>query len=157
MAAWPRLLPVLLALLGAGARPPLRRYGVLILLAALAGLLGVMGLAMLVGSVFLRLADGMSAAAAAAVTGGGLLVIAGLILLAGWLVRRRPRRRPIPAPRAGNAAVIAELAAVAQAAIQRDARSEHPRFALAALVVGCAIGASPKLRAALAALLGRAL
>jgi hypothetical protein len=161
MAAWSRLMPsVLDAVLAAGARVQVRRYCLHILLLALAGLVAVMGFAMLVAGIFLRLAECMTMASAAAVTGGGLLLAAGLVALTAWLLSRRAARPALGAAAApdwanGSAAVIAELLVAAEAAIQRDARAESPRFAILALLAGCALGASPKLRRILADLVPR--
>jgi hypothetical protein len=153
-----RLLPLLLPFVLAEARTEvqghLRSYGLHIALAVLAGLIGLMGAVMLVGSAFLRLAETMTAAEAAAITGGGLLVVAGLIaLIVGLLSRRRVRR---PAAQAtGGVAAIAEVLAVAEAAITRHARAEAPRFAVIALLAGCVLGASPSLRKTLLDLVSR--
>jgi len=150
-----QLLPSLVDVALAGARGRLRRYRLRLLLTALAGLVAIMGLAMLVGGAFLRLAACMTAPAAAAVTGGGLLIAAGLIALTARLLRRGRSRRPVRAPPPGGNAAIADLLGAAEAAIARDAQSETPSFAVTALLVGCAIGASPELRRALADLAAR--
>jgi hypothetical protein len=135
MAGFSLMMPLFLRPVLAGARHQVRAYCVRILLAAVAALVAAMGLAMLVGSAFLSLAEGMSAQAAAAVTGGGLLAAAVLLaLIAPRLGRGRPRRRPA-------------------AAIGRDARSETAGFVLTALLAGCAVGASPEFRRAIADLL----
>ena len=131
-------------------RDDMRRYCLRILLAALAALVATLGLVMLVVSAFLRLTESMAAPVAAAVTGGIVLVLAGLIALAAhWLSRGTRRKRSTaaaPPSITGSASSIADLFLVADAAIHADARSESPRFALIALLAGCAIGASPKLR-----------
>jgi predicted cation transporter len=155
MLALSRLVRLLLPFVWAEARTEVRGYCLHIALAVLAGLVGLMGVVMLVGSVFLRLAETMTAAAAAAVTGGGLLVIAGLIALTVGLLSRARRRRPLRKPANGGMAAIAELLAAGEAAIARDARSEAPRFAIMALLAGCVLGASPSLRKTLLDLVSR--
>jgi hypothetical protein len=60
-------------------------------------------------------------------------------------------RKPAP----GGLGAIADLVAVAEAAIARDARSEAPRFAVIALLAGCVLGASPSLRKTLLDLVSR--
>jgi len=142
----------LLAGVLADARGRWRRYCLRVAAGALAGLVAAMGLALLVGSAVLGLASAMTPGSAAAVTGGSLLVAAGLIVLAARLLRRR-RRRSIGAP-AGDRA-IAELLSAMEDALGDGVRSEAPSLAAAALLVGCAIGASPELRRALADLVSR--
>lgn len=160
MPASSRLTSFLLDAVLAGARSRARRYCLRVLLAALAGLVALMGLVMLVGGAFLRLAECMAAPAAAAVTGGGLLVAAGLIALTARLLRRGRSLKPAGAAAArgrtdGSTAAITALLAGAEAAIERDARAETPSFAIMALLAGCAIGASPALRRAIADLASR--
>lgn len=160
MFTWSRLMPLLLDAVLAGAPARRRRFRLRILLAALAGLIAVMGLVMLVGAAFLRLAECMSASTAASIVGGGLLVTAGLIALTARLLRCG--RSPNPAGDAaahertnGTAATIAALLSAAEAAIERDARSKTPHFAVMALLAGCAVGASPELRRVIAGLASR--
>ena len=152
MAILSNLMSALPASLLTDARAAMRRYGLRILLAALAALVGTFGLAMLVGSAFLWLAECMTAPAAAAVTGAGLLVAAGLIALTAALLGRRRSRRTTSKATDGGAAGIANTLAALQTAIGRDVRADAPTMALAALLAGCAIGASPRLRRAIAAL-----
>ena len=140
-----RLMQMLLHHALAGARGVVRRYRLSVVLGAVAALVATMGLAMLVAGVFLLLAESMAAPAAAAMTGGGLVAVAGLIGLAVWLLgRTRSRRRP--AATNGTSGIIDLVGA----AIAADARSETPLFAVAALLAGCAIGASPQLRCTIA-------
>jgi hypothetical protein len=149
MSALSRLIPSLLDVALSGGRDRLRGLYLRVLLVVLAGLVAALGLAMLAGSAFLALAVCMTAPAAAAVTGGGLLVAAGLIVLGARLLRRRRSRRPTRGPTTSAAAAIADLLSAAEAAIARDARAETPSFAVTALLIGCAIGASPQLRRAI--------
>jgi hypothetical protein len=109
---------------------------------------------MLVASAFLLLTETMAAPVAAAVTGGGLLVTAGLMALVAMFLRRaRSRRQNCGAETrkstTGSASCVADLLDAAEAAIDRDARSEIPLLALMALLAGCAIGTSPELRRAI--------
>jgi hypothetical protein len=150
MSAWLRLIPSLLDTLLADARPAVQRHCLRILLVILAVFVATFGLVMLVGGAFLWLAESLSAPTAAAVTGGGLLVVAGLIALAALLIGRGRRRRSMRKSTNGSASGIADLLAAMEAAIGRDARAEAPGFALIALLVGCAVGASPRLRRAIA-------
>jgi hypothetical protein len=152
----------LLACVRADARDRVRRYSIGLLLAALAALIATTGLAMLVGSAFLCLAESMTVQAAAAVTGGGLLVAAGLVAVTARLLSRSRSRRSTGGAAArestgGNTTGIADLLASVETAIGRGARSEAPGLALMALLAGCAIGASPSLRQAIVdlALFGR--
>jgi hypothetical protein len=143
----------------AGARCELRRSCRRLLLTAIAALVAVMGFVMLVGSLYLRLAESMSAPTAAAVTGGGLLVLAGVIALTTLLIRREaaPQPCPVAAPVAAAApskiSALTDLLAAAEVAIDRDAHAETQVFPLLALLAGCAVGASPQLRRTLADLL----
>ncbi|MBY0431282.1 MAG: phage holin family protein [Rhodospirillales bacterium] len=138
-------------------RDDVRRYALHILLAALAALVATLGFVMLMVSAFLRLGESMAAPAAAAVTGGIVLVLAGLIALAAQRFGHGTSRKRVPETArpsvTDSASGIAELLIAAEAAIGADARSKTPRFALMALLAGCAIGASPRLRRALADLI----
>lgn len=133
-------------------RDGVRRCCVRIVLAIAAAFVASIGLIMLVVGAHLHLAAQMPAPAAAAVTGGVLLILAGLMALIARQVGRGAPRKPVggTAPPRGGAAGIAELAMAAEAAIAADARSPAPRLALVAVLVGCAIGASPRLRRAIA-------
>jgi len=144
MSALSRLMPSLLRCVVADAQSELRRHRWRIVLAAVAALLAAMGLAMLAGGAFLLLAESMATAAAAAVTGGGLLAVAGLLALAA------PRSLKPAGDATDSASAIADLVGAAAAAIDRDAHSETPRFALLAVLAGCAVGASPQLRRVIA-------
>ena len=135
------------------------RYCIGILLAVLAALIATTGLAMLAVSAFLCLAVSMTTQAAAAVIGGGLLIAAGLVAVAARLLRRSRSTGGATSreSRGPSAPGIAALLASVETAIGREARSEGPGLALMALLAGCAIGASPSLRRAIAdlALFGR--
>ncbi len=146
MSAWLRLMPSLLDALLAGPRATVRGLCRGILLAALAMFVATLGLVVLVGSVFLWLAESMTMPAAAALTGGGLLVVAGLIGVAALLVGRGRSRRSRRKSSNGSASGIADLMVAMEAAIGRDVRANAPGVALIALLTGCAIGASPRLR-----------
>jgi len=137
---------VLLSVL-AGASVDGRRCCRRIIPALIAALVAVMGLAMLVGAAFFALAERMPASIAAAVTGGGLLAVAGLIGLIAWLVERG---RPTNAGSSTPANGLADLLRAAATAISRDAHEQAPQFAAIALLAGCALGASPRLRRVLA-------
>jgi len=156
MSVWPRVMCSLLAAMGARARDRVRHFGISILLAALAALIATMGLAMLVGSAFLCLADSMTAPAAAAVTGGGLLVAAGCVAATARLLSHSRSHRSTGGAAAREDGIANVLASV-ETAISRTAQAEAPGLALIALLAGCAIGASPSLRRAIAelALAGR--
>lgn len=133
-------------------RDGVRRCCIHIALAAAAAFVASIGLIMLVVGAHLHLAAQMPAPAAAAVTGGALLILAGLIALIARRFGRSTSRKPaagVASPKNG-AMDIAGLAIAAEAAITADARSPTPRLALVAVLVGCAIGASPRLRRAIA-------
>jgi hypothetical protein len=147
-------MPLLVQFVLSGAEEKARRSCLRVLLAAIALFVATMGLVLLVASVFLLLTDKMAIPAAAAVTGGGLLAAAGLIALAVLLLNRRgSRRTAMPKPAETDATNLADLLRAAEAAIGRDARSDPPLFPLLALLAGCAIGASPRLRRVLADLI----
>lgn len=131
----------------AGASVDGRRCRRRIVPALIAAFVAVMGLAMLVGAAFFGLAERMPASLAAAVTGGGLLAMAGLIGLIAWLL---DRARPAVAASSPPASGFADLLSAAATAIGRDAHEQAPQFAVIALLAGCAVGASPRLRRVLA-------
>jgi len=162
MPIWSSLIRSLLAPVRARTRERVRRYCIGIVLAVLAAVIATTGLAMLAVSTFLYLADSMTTQAAAAVTGGGLLIVAGLVALAARLLGRSRSGRstggaPAREPTGSSTPAIEDLLASVETAIARELRSEAPGLALIALLTGCAIGASPQLRRAIAdlALRGR--
>lgn len=115
--------------------------------AVIAVLVAMAGVTMLVAAVFFGLAERMPASMAAAVTGGGLLVVAVLIGLIAWLLERgRPPATASPSSANG----LTDLLSAAATAISRDARDQAPQLAVIALLAGCALGASPRLRRVLA-------
>jgi len=116
-----------------------------LVLAATVAVIATLGLTMLAVGGFLRLAEVMPAPTAAMVMGGAVLAVAGLIALIGCLLVRRPA-----APSRSANDRPADLLLAAVTAIGRDATRHAPQLALLALVAGTAIGASPRLRKALA-------
>ena len=131
----------------AGAHKVGRRCVRRLLLVAIVAVVATMGLTMLVVGVFLRLAETMPVSAAAMVTGGAVLVGAGLIASIACLLGRRPWEEAATPP---SATGPADLLVAAATAIGRDATEHAPQLAVFALLAGTAIGASPRLRRALA-------
>ena len=80
------------------------------------------------------------------------MVLAGLAAFGTRWVGARSEPKPAASPEAtsGDLSGLIGLIATLEAAIDADARSERPRFALVALTAGCALGASPRLRRILA-------
>lgn len=148
-----RLIPPLVVPALTGAQGEFHRHCRRIALTAVAAITAIMGSAMLVGAAFLHLAETIPAPTAAMVVGAGLLVIAGIIAAAAMLPGRANSRPAMGNPPDDRAAKMANILVAAEAAINRDARSETPLLALSALVAGCALGASPQLRRALAGLI----
>jgi hypothetical protein len=137
-------LPLIASLLkGAGVGEAIGRLRRHLLLTAAITAAAFAGGGMLTAGGFLYLAEAIGAPAAAVTAGAGLLAVAGLLALTGQ-VRRRTMMRATAQPAEAAPDVPALLAAV-EAAIRRDARSEMPLFALAALLAGCAV-ASPQVR-----------
>ncbi len=150
MSAWSLLMPSLLDTVLAGTGAAVQRLCVRILLTVLAVFVATCGFVVLVGSAFLWLSESLSTQVATAVTGGGLLAAAGLIALAALLVGRGRLRRPTLKSTEGSTSRITDLLAAMETTMGRDASANAPGVALIALLVGCAVGASPGLRRAIA-------
>jgi hypothetical protein len=126
-----------------------------VILGLLTAIVLTAGIGWLLAALWLALQTALSPAAAAAWTGLVAVAVAGVIAAAAYASRRSPVRRS-PAPDAASGfeeEVAGRLAALAG----RDAAAfvaAHPgRAAVVALALGLAVGASPRLRAALRDLL----
>jgi hypothetical protein len=118
----------------------LRRACIAAALFLVALVLAVIALALLAWSGFYLLLPKLGPAGAALVVGLVVLGLAAIVALIGILAGRRPRRRsPAPASAAG-----AGLEGVA-AGLGLSAAKAAPKAALAALVIGIAVGALPLL------------
>ena len=130
-------------------RATLRRYCLRLALICFAAVVAAIGMSMGAFAAYLRLAEIMAAPWAAALTGSAALVLAGLAACSTRWVGARSDPKPAASPEA-SPGDLSGLLATLEAAIDADARSERPRFALVALTAGCALGASPRLRRILA-------
>ncbi|WP_225768104.1 hypothetical protein [Inquilinus sp. Marseille-Q2685] len=117
----------------------LRRACIAAALFAVALVLAVIALVLLAWSGFYLLLPRLGPAGAALVVGLVVLGLAAVVALIGVLAGRRPRRRPAPASTAG-----AGLDGIA-AGLGLSAAKAAPKAALAALVIGIAVGALPLL------------
>lgn len=141
---------------GAEVKTVLRRTAIRAGLLAFALLLLMIGLQAIAVSAYLALDRHFSNEAAALLTAIGLLVLAGIVAAVAMSLRLRPsrRQRAASAVRAeATADAAAEEAAIAAARLQSAAGELHRQIgaygrgaALTALLVGVAVGASPRLQ-----------
>ena len=120
----------------------LRRACIAAALFLFALVLVVIALVLLAWSGFYLLLPDLGPAGAALVVGLIALGLAAIVALIGVLAGRGPRRRPAPPPPASAAG--AGLEGVA-AGLGLSAAKAAPKAALAALVIGIAVGALPLL------------
>ncbi|MGK9234702.1 hypothetical protein KXS07_18095 [Inquilinus limosus] len=116
----------------------LRRACIAAALFLVALVLAVIALAMLAWSGFYLLLPGLGPAGAALVIGLIALGLAAVVALIGVLAGRRRRRRPAPAAAGVGLEGLA-------AGLGLSAAKAAPKAALAALVIGIAVGALPLL------------
>lgn len=118
----------------------LRRACIAAALFLVALVLAVIALVLLAWSGFYLLLPKLGPAGAALVVGLVVLGLAAIVALIGVLAGRRPRRRA-PAPASATGAGLEGVAA----GLGLSAAKAAPKLALAALVVGIAVGALPLL------------
>jgi hypothetical protein len=119
----------------------LRRACIAAALFLVALVLAVIALVLLAWSGFYLLLPKLGPAGAALVVGLVVLGLAAIVALIGVLAGRRPRRRPAPAPASAAGAGLEGVAA----GLGLSAAKAAPKLALAALVIGIAVGALPLL------------
>lgn len=119
----------------------LRRACIAAALFLVALVLAVIALVLLAWSGFYLLLPKLGPAGAALVVGLVVLGLAAIVALIGVLAGRRPRRRPAPAPTSAAGAGLEGVAA----GLGLSAAKAAPKLALAALVIGIAVGALPLL------------
>ncbi|MGO1076518.1 hypothetical protein [Inquilinus sp. CA228] len=119
----------------------LRRACIAAALFLVALVLAVIALVLLAWSGFYLLLPKLGPAGAALVVGLVVLGLAAIVALIGVLAGRRPRRRPAAAPASAAGAGLEGVAA----GLGLSAAKAAPKVALAALVIGIAVGALPLL------------
>lgn len=122
----------------------LRRACIAAALLAFALVLAVIALVLLAWSGFYLLLPKLGPAGAALVVGLIALGLAAIVALIGILAGRGPRKRPATPPPSSASAAGAGLEGVA-AGLGLSAAKAAPKVALAALVIGIAVGALPLL------------
>jgi hypothetical protein len=123
----------------------LRRACIAAGLFLIAFVLAVIALVLLAWSGFYLLLPDLGPAGAALVVGLIALGLGAVLALIGVLAGRGPRRRRAPLAAASPAAATAGLEGIA-AGLGLSAAKAAPKIALAALVVGVAVGALPILQ-----------
>jgi hypothetical protein len=125
-------------------RQAIRRLVATIAIYAVVATLAVISLAFLYVLLYDWLCDWFDGKSAAAIIIGGNLIVIGLILLVRTIVRRRnPPRKNVA--QAVMEQVKPEVAIAAGMAIGRKMRKAAPKVAIAAGVIGLAIGFRPQL------------